>query len=320
MSEKLGLAMGPWAQDRRASNAYGAGDMSIWSAVRGRAGRWRQRPTAGAGTVEYVAGLAIVAVVLGAVMLGVNNAQVDVYTARVICLIQSVVEGGQCDEAIGDGPGGGYGQDDVNEPWTCDVFGIGCSDQPTTDPDDVDIPDGLDRDDPIVAMMLTTERGRQALQWLADHDVPIVVDPTATGAVWNGSEIVLGPGYDNAAVLVHEANHAQYTQEGRHADVDNPDKDAYVTGAVDEEIDGTVQQILAAKEFRNAGATLGNQPGESEYNAAYQQVMRNGGSQAEAQQAGYQAVRDEFYNGGIVTSNTHQPYPEYYGDGWERAH
>ena len=107
---------------------------------------------------------------------------------------------------------------------------------------DVDIPDGLDRNDPIVQMMLSTERGRQVLQWLSDNDIPIVIDPGATGAYWNQSEIVLGPGYDNAAVLVHEANHARYTVEGRHADVSNPDRDAYVHGAVDEEVDGTVQQ------------------------------------------------------------------------------
>jgi hypothetical protein len=294
--------------------------MSTWTRLGSRVSRLRDRPSAGAGAVEYVAALAIAAIVIGAVVLGVNNAKVDVYTARVMCLIQSVVGAGLCDEAIGDGPEGGYGPSDVNEPWYCDIFGIGCSDDPHTDPADVDIPDGLDRNDPIVQMMLSTERGRQVLQWLADNNIPIVVDPSATGAFWNGSEIVLGPGYDNAAVLVHEANHARYTVEGRHAEVSNPDRDAYVHGAVDEEVDGTVQQILSAKEFRNSGAQLGNQPGEPEYNAAYQQVIRNGGTQAEAQQAGYQAVSDLFYHGGIVTSTNGQSYPDYYGGYWDSEH
>ena len=66
---------------------------------------------------------------------------------------------------------------------------------------------------------------------------------------------MLGPGFDNAAVLVHEANHARYRVEGRSADVHALDRDAYVTAAINEEIDGTVQQILSAKECRDAGAT-----------------------------------------------------------------
>ena len=312
--------MGPWAQDRETRDAYRVTTMRIWTSLGGRAARLRRRSAAGAGTVEYVAAIAIAAIIIGAVVLGVNNAKVEVYSARVLCLIQSVVGAGRCDEAIGDGPGSGYGPDDVNEPWYCEVFGIGCSDQPTTDPDDVEIPDGLDRNDPIVQMMLSTERGRQVLQWLADNDIPIVVDPNETGAFWNGSEIVLGPGYDNAAVLVHEANHARYTVEGRSAEVSNPSRDAYVHGAVDEEVDGTVQQILSAQEFRNAGAQLGSQPGEPQYNAAYQQVIRNGGSQAEAQEAGYQAVSDLFYNGGMVTSTNGQAYPDYYGSYWDSEH
>lgn len=320
MSEKVGPAVGPWAQACDDPDAYRVTTMSIWTRLRGRAARPSSRTESGAGTVEYVAALAIAAIIIGAVVLGVNNAKIEVYSGRVLCLIQSVVGSGQCDEAIGDGPGSGYGPGAVNEPWYCEVFGIGCSDQPTTDPDDVEIPDGLDRNDPIVQMMLSTERGRQVLQWLSDHDIPIVIDPGAQGAFWNGSEIVLGPGYDNAAVLVHEANHARYTVEGRHAEVSNPDRNAYVHGAIDEEVDGTVQQILSAHEFRNAGANLGSQPGEPEYNAAYQQVIRNGGSQAEAQHAGYQAVSDLFYNGGMVTSTNRQPYPDYYGSYWDSEH
>lgn len=320
MSEKVGPAVGPWAQACDGVDAYRVTTMSIWTGSRGRAPRPSARTESGAGTVEYVAALAIAAIIIGAVVLGVNNAKVEVYSARVLCLIQSVVGSGQCDEAIGDGPGSGYGPGAVNEPWYCEVFGIGCSDQPTTDPDDVEIPEGLNRDDPIVQMMLSTERGRQVLQWLSDNDIPIEVDPGATGAYWDQSTIVLGPGYDNAAVLVHEANHARYTLEGRHADVSDPSREAYVRGAVDEEVDGTVQQILSAHEFRNAGADLGSQPGEPEYNAAYQQVIRNGGSQADAQHAGYQAVSDLFYHGGMVTSTNRQSYPDYYGSYWDSEH
>ena len=46
-----------------------------------------------------------------------------------------------------------------------------------TTPDDVDIPEGLDPESDLVQMLLSTERGRQTLQWLADNDIPIVIDP-----------------------------------------------------------------------------------------------------------------------------------------------
>ena len=268
-----------------------------------------------------MAAIAIAAIIIGAVVVGVNNAKVEVYSARVLCLIQSVVGAGQCDEAIGDGPGSGYGPDNVNEPWYCEIFGIGCSDQPTTDPDDVEIPDGLDRNDPIVQMMLSTERGRQVLQWLADNDIPIVVDPSATGAFWNGSEIVLGPGYDNAAVLVHEANHARYTVEGQ-ALPRSPTRTVTSTCRERSTRRSTApcSRSCRPRSSATAGAQLGSQPGETQYNAAYQQVIRNGGSQAEAQDAGYQAVSDLFYNGGIVTSTNGQSYPDYYGGYWDSEH
>ena len=117
--------MGPWAHDRETRDAYRVTTMSIWTSLGGRAARLRRRSAAGAGTVEYVAAIAIAAIIIGAVVVGVNNAKVEVHSARVLCLIQSVVGAGRCDEAIGDGPGSGYGPDDVNEPWYCEVFGIG---------------------------------------------------------------------------------------------------------------------------------------------------------------------------------------------------
>ena len=320
MSDKLGPAMGPWTYVIATANAYGARTMSTSTPPRSRAERLLSRPAAGAGSLEYVAALAIAAIIIGGVVLGVSGARVDVFAARAVCLIQSVVGAGQCAEAIGDGPDGGGGPGGVNEPWYCQVFGIGCSDQPGTDPADVDIPEGLDPESAIVQTMLSTERGRQTLQWLADHGIPIVIDPGETGAYWNGSEIVLGSGFDNAAVLVHEANHARYAEEGRHADVDALDRQEYITAAIDEEVAGTVLQILSAKEFRDAGATLGQQPAEAAYDQAYQQTIRNGGTQAQAQQAGYQAVNDEFYNGGIVASTNGNSYSENYGDYWDSEH
>lgn len=43
----------------------------------------------------------------------------------------------------------------------------------------------------------------------SDNNIPIVVDPDVTGAYWDGTQIVLGENFDNAAVVVHEGNHAR---------------------------------------------------------------------------------------------------------------
>ena len=123
------------------------------------------------------------------------------------CKVSAAVGIGPC----ADGPGGG---------------GEGGEQQP-----DVDIPEGLDPESDLVQMLLSTERGRQTLQWLADNDIPIVDDPDATGAYWDGTQIVLGENFHNAAVVVHEADHARYTVEGRSANANELDRDAYVAGA-----------------------------------------------------------------------------------------
>jgi hypothetical protein len=251
------------------------------------------RRESGASTLEYAAMIALAAVVVVAVVGIARQAPIPQFIPDAICKVSQAVGIGPC----ADGPGGG------------DQGG-----------EDVDIPEGLDPDSALVKMLLSTERGRQTLQWLADHQVPIVVDPDATGAYWDGSQIVLGENFDNAAVVVHEANHARYTLEGRHADPMKLDRDAYVAAAVDEEVDGTVQQILAAKEFREAGYQIDPQPAEDAYDAAYTKAIQNGQTVGEAQRAGRDAVSRQFYNGAIVTSTTGQRYPDYYGDYWDSVH
>jgi hypothetical protein len=310
----------------------------------------RRRRDRGQGTLQYVGMIALAAVIIVSVVAGVRPAVFAGMGFQAVCAVKAAVPGGGsggiCGEVSGpdgQGPGGdedqpwycqmfglgchqsgGDGSTDDDSPWYCRVFGIGCPDGGTgggnqQDPQ-VDIPKGLDPDSDIVKTLLSTQRGRETLQWLYDHDIPITTDPDQQGAVWNGSEIVLGPGFDDASVIVHETNHAKYTEEGRHADVNRLDRSAYVTAAIDEEADGTVQQILAAKEFRDAGHNLGPQPAEDQYDSAYQAAKKNGASDAEAQQAGAQAVNDAFYNGTIVTSNTHQSYSDYYGSYWDSVH
>jgi hypothetical protein len=251
------------------------------------------RRDSGASTLEYAAVIAMAAILVVAVVGIARQAPVPQFITDAICKVSAAVGIGPCAEGPGDGDQDGDGQPDV------------------------DIPEGLDPESELVQMLLSTERGRQTLQWLADNDIPIVIDPNTTGAYWDGTQIVLGENFDNAAVVVHEANHARYDAEGRSPDATQMDRDAYVAASVDEEVDGTVQQILAAKEFREAGYEIDQQPAEAAYDAAYAEAIQNGQTIGEAERAAREAVSDEFYNGGIVTSTNGQSYPDYYGDYWD---
>jgi hypothetical protein len=274
------------------------------------------RREAGNSTLEYVGAVGLAAILVVS-LLGVwfHSDAIKIMTTA-YCKVSSAVGLGHCasvDLSEPSGPDGGTDDGD-DQPWYCDLFGLGCH------KDNVDIPPELDSKSDLVKTLLSTQRGRDTLQWLYDNKIPIVVDPDTTGAYWNGTQIVMGEGYDDASVLVHETNHAKYTKDGRSADVHTLDRDAYVTAAINEEVDGTVQQILAAKEFRSDGRRVDNQPAEVQYDAAYQNAKDRGASDAEAQQAGSEAVRKEFYHGGLVTSTTKQSYPDLYGEYWDREH
>lgn len=257
---------------------------------------WVSRREAGASAVEYAAAFALVAILIVAVAWAARLTPMGTVMTEAVCKVSAAVGIGVC----ADGPDEGGGEQ--------------------TDPEDVDIPSSLDPDSELVQQLLSTERGRQTLQWLFDNNIPIVIDPSATGAYWNGTEMVLGQGYANAAVLIHETNHAQATVNGESADANNQSRNDYVTTAVNEEVDGTVEQIQAAQELRVAGYTIAQQPAEAAYTTAYNQAIQNGQTRAQAERAGRDAVRDEFYNGNIVTSTTGDPYSDYYGDYWDSVH
>jgi len=139
------------------------------------------------------------------------------------------------------------------------------------------------------------------------------------GPFGSGKYIVLGNGYDDAATLIHEANHARYDKGYRSSAFNSPGRGSYVSGKIHEETDGTVQAILGAKEFRAAGHSLPAQPGETEYDNAYRDAKTSGASDADAEQAGWDAVEQKFWDkgpGGFRASTNNKPYPDHYGDEW----
>lgn len=263
----------------------------------------QRRGEAGQATLEHVGTYAIAAVVVIAVIVALATTNLGGIVASALCKVAETA-GTSISACAGAGGEDGPGEDGPGGP----------GDIPA---DQVDIPDGLDADSEIVQAMLSTPRGRATLQWMADNNIPVVVDPGATGAYWDGTQIVLGGDSDDAAVLVHEANHARYSVEGRNVAPEGADKQDYVDAAIGEEVDGTVQQILAAREFGNAGHPVGGQAGQAQFWAAYDSTIAAGGSIAAAEQAGYDAVLAEFTSGRIVTSTTGESYVDYYGDYWE---
>jgi hypothetical protein len=193
--------------------------------------------------------------------------------------------------------------------------------------------------------MFSTERGREALKYLHDNDVAIKFDDTVDGAFYTskstgGGLIVMGPGYDSAVTLIHETNHAEYQVDGKSANINimTLSRDDYINGMIAEEAAGTIQEVLAAKEFRVAGFDVPNNDwGEQVYDNAYKQAMAQpltctllhiGCDSTKTKEAAQKAAEDAVYakyfdpNEPFTASNTDPPqsYVDYYGAGWDRAH
>ncbi len=281
--------------------------------------RLRQERERGAATVEYVGIIIAVAALIVVLLVALPSSGTSLAERAKTVICDITGSGcGSGDHGADDG-GRGDGSGDQGADGGQGDGGDDGSGDPAQPPR-ADVPDGLDPASDLVATMQSTERGREVLQWLADHGIKVVIDPDAKGAYWDGTQIVMGPGFDDASVLVHEANHARYSTEGRAADVNALSRADYVKAQVAEETDGVVQQIQAAREFRAAGHTVPDQPGEAAYDNAYRDAKANGASDADARRAGYDAVEQEFYNGGFVTSTDGKSYPDYYGGYWDDVH
>ena len=66
--------------------------------------RWRavrSRPAAGAAMVEVAAAWGIAALVIAAIVMGVQGANIAAYTGRVLCAIMTAVGGGGCTAGCG---------------------------------------------------------------------------------------------------------------------------------------------------------------------------------------------------------------------------
>ena len=125
----------------------------------------------------------------------------------------------------------------------------------------------------------------------------------------------------SALTFVHEMNHARYAGEGRSADIQRLSRARYVDGMLNEEVEGCVLAIEAKWEIVAAGTPVTDSPPlEQVYKRAYDRAIAAQRTQAQAKEAGRTALKNAFTSGTVTTSNTHESYPVYYGNAWDRAH
>jgi len=186
-------------------------------------------------------------------------------------------------------------------------------------------------------LLADSERGRHALEVYDRYGV----QPSfraGEGSTFNGTNnnMNINPTQTperQALGFVHEMNHAEAHHENTDADIATQSRADFVNTELNEETEGVIRSIEARNELIDAGhnnVSATNYPLQNEYQQAYNQGVADARaadpniSDADAavagQQAGRQRVRDGFNNGEVQTSNTNQPYPDYYGSAWDRRH
>ncbi|MGI8542264.1 MAG: bacteriophage T4 gp5 trimerization domain-containing protein, partial [Aridibacter sp.] len=184
--------------------------------------------------------------------------------------------------------------------------------------------------------------GRHALEVYDRYDVQPVFDPS-DGSYYSEdtNSMTLDSTetpQDSALTFVHEMNHAEAANEGTSADIENDTRDEYVDTLLNEEVDGTVDSIVARDELADAGHDVSGSsfPLQDEYHDAYNDAVTdaqaaNPNATAEeldeiGKEAGRDRVMEGFQNGEVIPSGTDEhgndypPYPDYYGDDWDSNH
>ncbi len=202
-------------------------------------------------------------------------------------------------------------------------------------PGEVKMTDSQKKYNKIRAVLEKSTVGKAALKVIDDYKVVVDVAAPGPGSVFAGpapGKILLEstvPVDEAAFILVHEANHAKASNEGKTADVTALARDVYVKTMIDEETESTVLSIQAkrgmnfwAKISLNATPVM-----EERYTKAYDDAYKDAkkekktGAEAEtaAKKAGWDSINAAFYDGSLVTSNTLETYAVYYGSFWDKV-
>ncbi len=112
--------------------------------------------------------------------------------------------------------------------------------------------------------------------------------------------------------LAHEVGHASYPFKE-----DYSSKAAYVNGTLADEGAATLNNIKVQREITANGGTdigiAGNSTNHTVYNKAHDQFLKDSNADAARRAIGAQ------FGKGEITSNTHQPYAEYYGSWYDKS-
>ena len=216
--------------------------------------------------------------------------------------------------------------------------GINGKDQPApemrTNPAPVEEEDT--RFEQMEAVLNQSATGRQLLTLKETYRVGVQFE-TGCGSRFrqNSNLILLDANHDPikaALFFAHEMHHAQTLHEGNKADLKSESRQTYVNLKLREEAEGMVASIQVKMELEKTGLQAANVtlPLEDHYRQAYQatvgQARLSEASLSERQleatgrTAGQQALYEAFASGEVKTSNTYEPYPEYYGRDWDEAH
>ena len=188
----------------------------------------------------------------------------------------------------------------------------------------------------IRAILDKSEVGKAALKVIDDYKVVVDVAAPGPGSVFAGpapGKILLESTVsvqDAAFILVHEANHAKASNEGKTANVSTLARDAYVKTMIDEETTSTVLSIQAKRgmSVEDKKAITATPVMEARYTKAYDDAhgaaitakKTPSEASAAADKAAWDSINLAFYDGSLVTSNTLQTYAVYYGSFWDRVH
>jgi hypothetical protein len=195
----------------------------------------------------------------------------------------------------------------------------------------------------IKDILNTIPTGKSALKLMEYHKVKVVFkkgggsyyNPSSTSMVIDSNEAPA----DAALTFVHEMNHARYDKEGITGKVKDQSRDDYVNQMVEEEAEGTVKSIEAKIELEGGGTvdvSKASFPLEKQYRLAHNAKIKEeeakfpGKERSEvdaiklflpgiARNAGKNRVIKGFMDGDVVTSNTKEPYKDYYGKYWDKV-
>lgn len=190
----------------------------------------------------------------------------------------------------------------------------------------------------IKAIAGAVPTGQEALTLFETHHVGVTFQPGG-GSYFDpdGNTMVIDQHERPATAaltFVHEMNHARYHHEGKTADLSDetlPRKE-YVRRMVEEEAEGTVKSIEAKVELEGTAIDVSKAsfPLEGQYRRAFAAAVRaakkkdpataDDALKAAGRAAGKDRVTKGFMRGEVLTSNTSETYPRYYGKAWDKAH